>query len=218
MTSDNMIPVEPPYRIEVQGIGIGPEPPKFPVKVQRTTPGYSGEICTADEVAMWRYVEHLEARVRELCVEVRGDAADDTACKATQDSAAVALMQAEHLTNPHSGGPQARAQTANAPDAAEIPSDTAERAMSDAGANGAVLEKPTTNAPETEATAGTLRERVIRSLLADATQTNGSIAQTCDCSDEYVRLRRRELEAEGQLSPVPVRRADGTLYSRCGAE
>ena len=213
-----MIAFEPPYRVEVQGIGIGPEPPQFPMKVQRTTPGPSGEICTPDEVAMWRYVQFLEAKVSDLCAEVRGDSADDTVCDATSESAAVALVPTEHVTEPHSGGPQARAQAANALDAAAIPSNTAERATSDAGANDAVLELPADDAPAEGATGSSLRERVVAALFADATRTNGSIAEECGCSDELVRQRRKELEANGQLAPVPVKRSDGTLYSRAGTE
>jgi hypothetical protein len=211
--SSNANPSEPPYRIEMRSWGIG-EPHQRPVGAFKVHPSGQVDFAMPDEVALWRYVEYLETLVQRLGAGV----GNDTARVGALEDNRGAIAPTKHPTKPPLGALQARAQDANAPDTAEITSDTAERALRDTGAPEVVLGMLTTNAPETEATAATLRERVIRALMADATQTNGSIAQTCDCSDEYVRLRRRELEAEGQLSPVPVRRADGTLYSRCGAE
>lgn len=113
---------------------------------------------------------------------------------------------------------QARAQAANALDAAEITNDAPERAQRDAGAPEGQLEM----VPEGETAEGetgpTLRERVVAALLADASASNVAIGEQHGCSAEFVRLRRRELEAAGTLAPVPVKRSDGSLYSRSGAE
>lgn len=53
-----------PYRVEMTlagGLGVFRE---HPTKVYPDRDG--GELLTADELAVWRYVQHLEARVAKL--------------------------------------------------------------------------------------------------------------------------------------------------------
>lgn len=58
----------------------------------------------------------------------------------------------------------------------------------------------------------TKRQLAEAELLRDGTRTNVEIGELLNCSSELVRIVRKELESVGRLQPTPVLRRDGTAY------
>ena len=199
----------------------------YPVPVMRLykvpcNERYTGDMLTEDEVAVWRYLEHLQAQ----------NAA--TAAKLEAMPAPVASVAAP-VPVEASTGERVDISNAVADDGAMLSAPLSNTlqplaALQLDSAGGAALLSPykpgATGDVEPEGTpdplestgAADARQRAEELLLADPAMPNGAVGEACGRSGEFVRKIRLQLQQAGRLQPTAVRRADGSMYTPPGAK
>lgn len=178
--------------------------------------GLSGELLSAEDEQIAQYVAHLEAENERLRAELEGRTTATTS-EEPNTPAPFQLVEYEDSIAPADGLIGEWLQQAQSlpledivPAAAPGVNEKPREANSDllAGtntANSQEIEQLEATADGLNEQPGTKRDRAIAVLLVEPTATNGVLAERAGCSDEYIRLTRKKLEAEGRLTPTPAK-------------